>query len=191
MQQLEKTVKSYLGSAMVSSALMLMLGIILLIFPEDALAFIRYGFSILLMLIGVFMVARELTRRTIFPMFTGSTTGVLLFVLGIILLIYPNILNIIPIVLGVWIIVSSTFSLRLSASVRQKSLGAFIFSVLTSIISIVCGAILIINPTDSTVALTALVGIMVIIHAISSLLELIIFRSNLQAVSKYLKNSTK
>ena len=189
MQAIEQKIKSYLSTAMGYSALMVALGLILLIFPGTSLNLIRWGLSLGLIILGIWMIITDITRRSILSMFSGSIGGVLSLVMGIVIILYPRILDIIPIILGVWMIVSSTFSLRLTSSLRAVSNNGYLASVITTVISIVCGIILILNPTDSTVALIALIGVMVIVYAAATLIDLFILRKHLQHIAKFVKNN--
>lgn len=188
MQAIEKKVKSYLTSAMGYAVLMAILGLVLLIFPDASLNIIRWGLSLGLIFIGIWMILTDITRRSVLSMFSGSIGGVLALVMGVVIILYPRILDIIPIILGVWMIVSSTFSLRLTSSLRGTS-SSYFASLLTNVITILCGIILIFNPTDSSVALIALLGVIALVYAASMLVDLIIFRRHLSHVAQFVKNS--
>lgn len=191
MQKLEKSIKGVLASAIVAEVLMLIFGIILLVFPETSLDIMRWALAIFFMVIGAGLGLRELTRPAFSSSVAGLMMAVLTFLLGLVILTHPGVLNIVPIVLGIWIIVSGVFSLRLSASLRAETFGAFLISVLSAAISIIAGFILILNPTDSTVALTILMGVVTIIYAVLGLVDTLVFRSNLKTLSKYLKDAFK
>lgn len=189
MQAIEKKVKSYLSTAMGYAVLMAILGLVLLVFPDASLNIIRWGLSIGLIIIGIWMIITDITRRSVLSMFSGAIGGVLALVMGFVIILYPRILDIIPILLGVWMIVSSTFSLRLTSSLRGSSSSSYFASLLTNTITILCGIILILNPTDSSVALIALLGVIALVYAASMLVDLIIFRRHLSHVAQFVKST--
>lgn len=189
MQKAEKVIKSYLGTAMGYSVLMIALGLIFLIFPGVSLDIIRWALSIGLMGLGLILIINDFTKRSVLSMFSGSIGGVLLFVMGLVIMMHPAIMEIIPIVLGIWIIVSSVFSLRLSAALR--STGGAATSTLMSTISIICGILLITRPGAGNIAIMVYVGIMLVIYAVSSLIDLIVIRSHVDKISKYFNEKVK
>ena len=189
MQAIEKKIKSYLATAMGYSILMIILGAVLLIFPDTSLSLIRWGLSLGLILIGIWMIITDITRRSVLSMFSGSIGGVLSLVMGVVIILYPRILDIIPIILGVWMIVSSSLSLRLTTSLRSSTSSSYFVSLVSNIVAILCGIVLILNPTDSSVALIALIGVMVIIYAASTLIDLFIFHRHLEHLASFIKSS--
>ena len=191
MHSIEKRVKKYLNTAFLYAGIVALCGLVLLIFPELSLDVIRWGLTISLVAIGAYMIGVDLARRSMFTMLSGSIGGVFLLVVGLVIAFYPNVLNIIPVILGIWLIVSAAFSARFSAALRSASSASFWASLLTALVSITCGILLIVNPTGSTVVLTQFIGVVLMVYAVSSLVELIIFRRNLSNLAKYFKAQFK
>ncbi|MBQ3410042.1 DUF308 domain-containing protein [Candidatus Saccharibacteria bacterium] len=189
MQKAEKVIKSYLDTAMGYSVLMIALGLIFLIFPGISLDVIRWILSVGLMALGLVLIINDLTKRSVLSMFSGAIGGVLLFVMGLVIMMHPAVMEIVPIVLGIWIIVSSVFSLRLAAALR--STGSAAASALMSVVSIICGVLLITRPGIGNIAIMVYVGIMLIIYAVSSLVDLIVIRSHVDRISKYFDEKVK
>ncbi len=187
MQKLEKTISSYINTAIGYSILMVILGMIFLIFPDTSLDAIRWILAIGLMALGFFMFVNDLSRRS--AAFSGGIGGVLLFVLGLVIAMYPAVMDIIPIVLGAWMIASSVFSLRLAGSIRSNS--SFFASTVMPVVTLACGILLIARPGAGNIALMVYVGIMLIIYAVASLVNLFTIRSRLDAVSKFFKDGGK
>ena len=135
--------------------------------------------------IGLYKIIADSTLLRGF--FTGSIGGVILAVMGLIIALYPDVLNIVPILLGIWMIASSIASLRFSVALRGAS---FVLSRLVSIATIVVGVILIANPMSS-IALTAFIGLMLMIYSTASLIEIIIFSVHLKEIATYFKKNVK
>lgn len=191
MQNLQKKISSYITTGICYSVLMIVLGLVLLIFPGVSLDIIRWSLAIILIIAGMGMVINDLRRQTVFSMFSGSLLGVFLLVMGIIIVIHPDVLAIVPIILGAWMIVSSFFTLRLTSTIKNTGDGGFWISFITSMISIICGFILIFHPMSGAVALTSVLGAVIIVYAIAGLIDLIVFRRNLDEVARGLKNTLK
>ena len=69
----------------------------------------------------------------------------------------------------------------------MKDESYFILSLITNIITVICGVILLINPVESVSAITISLGIIIVVSSISSLIDIIIFKKNINNVVKYLK----
>ena len=69
----------------------------------------------------------------------------------------------------------------------MKAEPYFILSLITNIITVICGVILLINPVESVSAITISLGIIIVVSSISSLIDIIIFKKNINSVVKYLK----
>lgn len=68
--------------------------------------------------------------------------------MGIILLLYPDILVIlIPIVVGMFVIVNSIVDIQLSLVLKDCGYNMWFLSIILSILTIVCGIIIMIKPT--------------------------------------------
>lgn len=108
------------------------------------------------------------------------------------MLIYPNTLSIIiPIVLGTWVIITSILKLRLAISLRNFKNTPWILILIISILSIICGFILILNPTITSITLTLFIGIMIIVYAISDIIDMIVLKKQVKNLAKYFKENIK
>ena len=185
MEAIQKKIKSYISTAITYDLLMIVLGLILLIFPAFSLDIIRWSLVIGFIVLGAWKISSDFTKAT--TMSTNTFGGILLIIMGIIIGAHPNVLNIIPIILGIWMAISGFYSLRLAMGLKSTASASFFISLITSLISIAAGVLLIVNPYSS-VALTAFIGIMVIIFGVSSLVDLLVFRTHLKSIAKHLKS---
>lgn len=190
MKNLESIIRRYLNGAIIYTALLFLVGLFFFIFPETSLSIIRWILALSLIVAGSAMILADLSRRSFVTLFTGPIAGVLALVIGMLIAIRPEVLNIVPIILGVYIIITSAFSLRLTVSLHSSTTPGFVISTLTSIISIICGIVLVSNPNESFIALGAFTGIILMLHAVSSFVDLVIFRTNLKSIAKYLKKKS-
>ena len=118
--------------------------------------------------------------------------SMLSILLGIMMLIYPNMLSIIiPLMLGTWFIMTSIFKIRLTLYLSKIQNTPWLLLMLISILSIVCGFILILNPIDSSVAITLFIGTVIIVYAISDIINMIVLKRNINKLVKYFKENIK
>lgn len=181
---MSKEINKYLNLSIVMSILFVILGIILVVSPESSINTIAYMLASFLLVYGTFNFIDSFTINPIF-FFFQMVTSILSFLLGICVFLNPSIFeSIIPIVLGIFFIISGAFSSRLSFVIKNIDSG-FILSLISSILMIICGVILIINPTGTIILITTFIGIMLIVYSISNIIDMSIFKSKVKEIDKY------
>lgn len=174
------------------SIIFLLLGIIILIYPQISINILAYMIAGLFIVSGIYLIGIDFyTRNLFFPMDT-LLNGIFSILLGVIILIYPNIFRvIIPIILGTYFIVTSILKLRIVSILKDIDTSSWILSIITTILSIICGIILIINPMDTSIALTIFAGIMIMIYSISNIIDMTLFKRNINDIVKTFKKNIK
>lgn len=178
----------YINSSIVISALLMLLGIGIFIYPTMSLKVFSYSIAIIISLFGLFLIIEDI-RYNVGMLFDFSLLGIMFFLLGLILLKYPNALtSLIPIFLGIWFIVSGFVKGRWTYYLSDYKLSISILSFIMSILSIVCGIIFIFNPLDGANYIASFVGILLIIYSISDIVDMIIFKINVNKIYKNIKD---
>lgn len=189
---MKKKLNSFINSSICVSIMFIFLGIIMVIFPKTSLTVLSISLSILLILNGIYLIIIDVKLNDRFIPIDMLPTGILSILLGAIMLIYPNTLSIIiPIVLGTWVIITSILKLRLAISLRNFKNTPWILILIISILSIICGFILILNPTITSITLTLFIGIMIIVYAISDIIDMIVLKKQVKNLAKYFKENIK
>lgn len=173
-------IKKFINSAIITSVAFIILGIVFICFPEGSLDLIRWIVAIFFFTAGAYMIAANAGSRQ--PMFGASMLGVIMIIGGLIFAFNERVMNILPIVLGAWFIISSLSTISYSTALQNSNAKAF--SIITSVLAIVCGILLIVNPWGGQIAMMTFAGIMMLIYAISSLIDLLTLKKNLQDINK-------
>lgn len=175
----------FLYSSIIISIIMFIIGLIFIIYPEVSFTTITYILSILLIVNGIyFLIEKE--SSIFFSSFL--TLGVIELLLGIIMLVNPDIVKtLFPIVAGIIMITKSTLDLRLSILLYRNNINSWLSLLICSIISIICGLIIIVNPSIGTIALTTFLGILITVYSISNIIDTIIFKKNIKEITKLLE----
>lgn len=175
----------FLYSSIIISIIMFIIGLIFIIYPEVSFTTITYTLSILLIINGIyFLIEKE--SSIFFSSFL--TLGVIELLLGIIMLVNPDIVKtLFPIVAGIIMITKSTLDLRLSILLYRNNINSWLSLLICSIISIICGLIIILNPSIGTIALTTSLGILITVYSISNIIDTIIFKKNIKEITKLLE----
>jgi uncharacterized membrane protein HdeD (DUF308 family) len=191
MQAIQQKIKNYINTAIGYVALMAILGLVLLIFPGLSLDIIRWSLAAILIVSGLGTIINDIRKQTFFSMLSGSLLGVFMLVMGIIIIVHPDVLAIIPIIIGAWMVVTGAFSLRLSATLKEADSSSFWLSVVSAAISIICGFALIFRPMAGAMAITSFLGAAILVYSIFGMVDLFVFRRNMEQVAKTLKDKVK
>lgn len=188
LNKLKKVINSSIGI----SCLFMILGIVMILFPKTSLNVLSISISLLLILNGIYLIILEIKMRDRWMPVDTLLVGILAILFGIIMFIYPEMLQvIIPVVLGTWFILTSIFKIRLALFLRNIENTPWVLTLVMSILSILCGAILIIDPITSSITITLFSGIMIIIYSISDIIDMIVFKKHINSLVKYFKSNIK
>ncbi len=177
-----KTFKKYINLAMVTCVLFLILGIIILVFPNFSMKFFSYSIACTLIIVGAYLLIDKSTS-----LFASSffVTGLLSMLLGIVIFIYPESLSVIvPIMVGIWMIINAFYSVRISLILKSIDYSYWVLTILMSILGIICGIIMIINTKLGATVLTTYLGILLIAYSISVFIDLVVFKKNVKDIVK-------
>lgn len=174
----------YLNSGIILTIVFLLVGGILIVKPDISFNIISYLIGASLVVSGIYLFIIDSKTNNIF--INVFLYAILLTLIGILIILNPVTLKVIlPIFLGLWFLISGIFKIRLDIYMKDESY--FILSLITNIITVICGVILLINPVESVSAITISLGIIIVVSSISSLIDIIIFKKNINSVVKYLK----
>ena len=174
----------YLNSGIILTIVFLLVGGILIVKPDISFNIISYFIGASLIVSGIYLFIIDSKTKNIF--INVFLYAILLTLIGILIILNPVTLKVIlPIFLGLWFLISGIFKIRLDIYMKDESY--FILSLITNIITVICGVILLINPVESVSAITISLGIIIVVSSISSLIDIIIFKKNINSVVKYLK----
>lgn len=189
MEKIEKKINGFLGAAMGSMAVMIIIGLAFLLAPGLMLSMLRWGLAVILMVAGIAMITRDMSTGRVFSLFSTSLVGIFFILMGIIIAIHPETINIVTIAFGVYMILSSVMHLSLAS--RIKGTKAYNTALTTNIIGLVCGIIMIIHPGTSNEVVIMIAGALLIVYGISGLVDTFILKSKIDNVKENVKKATK
>ena len=185
-----KTINKYLNVSIVLSILFGIIGIILIVWPKTSLETFAYIIGAVLLVYGTFNFIDSFTVNPVFCL-PQMTTSVLSALLGILIFLNPNIFeSLLPIVLGIFFIINGSFKARMSFVLKNVD-SSWVLSLVTSILMIVCGVVVLIYPQGSALVITSLIGIVMLVYAVSDIIDMCVFKSKIKDVSKYFEKLLK
>lgn len=180
-----KKLNKFMTTSIVLSALLLVIGIVLMFYPSISLKIIFYLIGMGLVISGILFMFSS-SDGVLFMSF--QSMGVFQIILGVIVLIHPDLLKtLIPILIGIWMVVRSSIDLKLSFVLKDSNYSGWLFVLVLAIISMVCGVIIALNPEISSEAITTAFGIIVASYSITNIVDMAIFKKNINSIAKELK----
>ena len=185
-----KKINKYINLSIILSVLFMIVGMFLIIWPKASLDTFAYVIGTILIVYGIYSFIDSFSINPALCLFQ-MTNSILSFLLGICVFLNPSIFeSIIPIVLGIFFIISGSFSSRLSFVIKNMN-SAFILSLISSILMIICGVVLIINPGNTALVITTLIGIILIVYSVSAIVDMFVFKSRVKEIDKYFSKLLK
>lgn len=173
-------------SSIWSSLGLLVLGILLIFQSEITIISIAYVIGALLIAIGVIGLVKYLKsinnkERNELDIIYGIVT----IILGIMIITNPQaIAGIIPFIIGIIIIVASSLKLQYSMDLKKNKNDLWKSTMILSIISILCGILLIFNPFKGAVFITKVIGSLIIIYSILDIVSSLSIRKTSKTFNK-------
>lgn len=150
------------------------IGIILLVRPDESVEFISILCGATVIMLGV---GAWISYFTKFRSSFLAILGTLAVVAGIILCVkYRSIISAVLFLFGIFVLVGGVVDLVSALEARKNDLKSWIISVVMAVITIVLGLLVIINPFNSVMALTRILGAGLIVYAVMDLITFIQIR---------------
>lgn len=175
--------KNISKSSVLTSLLLLVLGILLVFESELTIKTISYVIGAVLVAAGAFAFVRYINNNN-----KGFDTseldilyGIVTVVLGVLVISNPHaIASIIPIVLGVAIIISSAIKIQCAFDLKKNNNDMWKTTMIIAVIGTICGVVLLFNPFEGAVMLMRIVGIFILVYAILDLVSTYIIKKNVE-----------
>ncbi len=181
---MKKQVRNIVNYSVILTILFFLVGVILILFPDMKILTISYIISVLMIVLGGILVVYTVNKL---PLMNFFSFGVLQIILGSIIVIYPfALMTLLPISIGVWMILKSTIDFRVSLLLKEIKVKDWIYVAILSILSILCGIMLMIKTEIGTIELTVIVGIFLTAYSLTSIIDIAIFRENINKIVKKL-----
>lgn len=175
--------------ALIMCFCMMLLGVLMLIWPEISAVLVCSILGAVCIVTGVCQVVRyfKLGFAGFFFRF-DLTLGICGILAGLLLLLYPmGAAALLPFAVGLYILTGSVFNIQASVEMKRFGIGNWVLSLILGIVSTVFAFCLILNPFVGVKALMIFVGISLVVGGIQSLYTVHCIS---QAVSAFEKKST-
>ena len=185
-------VKKIIWPSLISSAVILVLGLLLFFKSSATLMGISYVLVGIIIAIVVLAIIKFISNdHSDVSNQLNIIYGIICIISGIFFIEKPEIIgSIIPLVMGVGIIISSSLKIQQSFNFKNMNSSYFFWSFLTALLSLICGVTLLFNPFKGAVLITRIIGIFLVIYAALDICNAIIFQKG-SSLSVKVQTDTK
>lgn len=178
-------VKKTIWPSLISSGVILVLGLLLFFKSSVTLMGISYIFGGLIIAIGVLAIVRFISNNhSDISNQLNIVYGIICIISGIFFIEKPEIIgSIIPVVMGIGIIISSSLKIQQSFNLKSLNSSYFFWSFVIALLSLICGVILLFNPFKGAVIITKVIGIFLVMYAILDICNTIVLKKSGVSIS--------
>lgn len=178
-------VKKTIWPSLISSGVILVLGLLLFFKSSVTLMGISYIFGGLIIGIGVLAIVRFISNNhSDISNQLNIVYGIICIISGIFFIEKPEIIgSIIPVVMGIGIIISSSLKIQQSFNLKSLNSSYFFWSFVTALLSLICGVVLLFNPFKGAVIITKVIGIFLVMYAILDICNTIVLKKSGVSIS--------
>ncbi|MDE5587498.1 MAG: DUF308 domain-containing protein [Bacilli bacterium] len=162
MDYLKNELKKIFVTSLVTSIIMMVMGVFLLMKPDFVLTTLSTIVGLIILIPGIISLV-DYFKTQYMP---NLVVGVILGILGLLFIFNPKFISsILPFVLGIFFIINGLSRLQYAIEMKKNKVPEYGPSLISSILILGCGVLLIINPFSGAMAITQVIGIFMIIYA--------------------------
>lgn len=180
-------------SSIISSIILIALGILLIVQSEATIVTISYIIGGILIALGVIAgikFIKNIKERTKNDL--DIVYGIVCIILGVLVIKNPEaIASIIPFVLGLIIIINSATKLQYSFELYKEKNKLWLSTLILSIIMVVCGIVLIFNPFKGAILITRIVGVFILVYAVLDLISTFVISQTFKKIHNSIEENVK
>lgn len=162
--------------AMLRAIIYIVLGLLVVIWPEPVLSFLMYVIAAYLVLMGILGIIGYIRNHA-----EGGAlrlvVGILLVVLGVVVFAFVHtILTIITVFLGILLAIGGIFLFALALNAKQFTGKVSVLSIIISIVVVALGVLVVVNPFGARAVAMIVFGIALILMGIGELIAFFSYR---------------
>ena len=166
-----KLIKRAKWAYCIVSAIMILLGIVLILYPGFSAVTLCYLFGAMLMVFGIVKLVGYFSRDLFRLAFQFDLAlGVFSLIAGAVILFHPaNVALMLPVLVGVFVMIDGVFKLQTAGDAKRFGLGNWWLILALAIVTCLCGMFLVVNPFDGARVMMTLLGVTLLVDGIQNL----------------------
>lgn len=185
MNDIKKGMNSIFNTSIITSVVILVLGIFLFIEPDLIINMISIILGGIILVPGIISLIDYFKNKNQASLISGIVT----ILIGLILIINTKLVaGILPFILGIYFIISGITRLQYALQLKKQKIN-YTTSLVFSLLIIICGILFIINPFGGALVITKVMGIFMVIYSLLDLANTIIIKKEMNEVHQAMKNA--
>lgn len=188
---MEKITKIFFKSSIIMSLVLLILGLLLIFQSEATIVTISYIIGAILIALGALAIIKFIKKvKGVEEINFDIVYGIVTIIFGILIIKNPHaIASVIPIVIGIGIIINSATKLQYSFELKSHKSTLWKSTMIISIISTICGIILLFNPFKGAVIITRVIGIFIVIYSVLDIFSTLSIKRSANIINIEIENN--
>ncbi|MFQ9511661.1 MAG: HdeD family acid-resistance protein [Lachnospiraceae bacterium] len=164
--------KDFRKHFLVTSLLLIAIGIFLLMKPATALNLVCYALGAVIIVYGLFKMICYLMNREYSFFQYDLFTGIIALLLGVFLLVKPHVLaSVLPVVLGIFLFLDGVMKLQNALDLKKSDYDKWWSILVFSLILGVLGILLLFNPFSAITTVVMVIGASLVADGIINLIS--------------------
>ena len=147
------------------------IGLILIIFPEISMLAVCYMLGISAIVFGIVKFTGYFSSDPNgLALQFDFAFGVIAILLGLIVILHPgNVMALVPVIMGIYFMIDGIMKIQTAVDAKRFGVNGWWLILVSAIVTGAVGILLLINPFESAVALTVLLGITLLADGLSNI----------------------
>lgn len=175
MEDIRKGMNKIFNTSIITSVVILVLGIFLFIQPDTIISMISIILGIMILIPGITALI-DYFKTKYNP---NLITGVITVIIGMILIVNTKLVaSIMPFILGIYFVISGITRLQYALELKKQKIK-YTTSLGISILIIICGLLFIINPFGGALVITKVMGIFMVIYSVLDIVNAMVIKKEM------------
>jgi len=179
-------INSLFNASILTSVVILVIGIFLFIQPGTVIRMISIVLGILFLIPGITSLVDYFKEKNN----ASLIVGVITILISLILIIKTDLVaSILPFILGIYFVINGISRVQYAIELKKEGFNSFSTSLVFSILIIICGVLFIIDPFEGAMTLTQIIGIFMIVYSILDISNTVVIKKGIKTVEKSMKDA--
>ncbi|MDD6224624.1 MAG: DUF308 domain-containing protein [bacterium] len=180
MNHLKNEIRKIYATSLITSIIMLILGILLLSKPDFIISLVSAIVGVMILIPGIVSLVDYFKTKYQ----ANLLIGVILSILGVLFIFNAKFISsILPFALGIYFVMNGIQKLQYAIELRHHQIVQSISTIITSIFIVLCGILMIVNPFGGALAITQILGIFMILYSLLNIYNATSIRRAIKNVS--------
>lgn len=181
--------KEMRSSYLTSSAVMILLGVILFLFPDTSVKLVCRVIGLVILAYGLIKLIEVIRHREILSMFgLQAALGLVPAFIGMWMLVAPQVFaSILPVIVGVFLSVIGAVELKSALSMKKAAFDSWWMTMTLAVVTLLLAVFVLWNPFATLAATVMMIGAVLVVAGISNLIQLAGFNRKMKALGKKLE----